>query len=115
MFVSTARKGLFNSAMRQAHTTGTNRQDFCKRLAGSTDDRIMPLDFRDDARDLYRMVLVILRTGLFTGHMFRILVILVTNIFPNLLTWGEISHLLYFPGPRKGSGVFVGSLKFEVP
>ena len=72
------------------------------------------LDFRDDARDLYRMVLVRLRTGLFTGHVFRILVIFVANIFPNLLTWGEISHLLYFPGPRKGSGVFVGSLKFEV-
>ena len=75
----------------------------------------MPLDFRDDSSDLYRIVLVILRTGLFTGHMFRILVILVTNIFPNLLTWGEISHLLYFPRLRKGSGVFVGSLEFEVP
>src|SRR6266704_3928691 len=73
------------------------------------------LDFRDDARDLYRIVLVILRTGLFTGHVFRILVIFVANIFPNLLTWGEISHLPYFPGPRQGSGVFVGSLKFEVP
>src|SRR5262249_13827420 len=54
-------------------------------------------------------------TGLFTGHVLRILVILVANIFPNFLTWGEISHLLYFPRLRKSSGVFVGGLEFEVP
>jgi len=89
-----------------------------KHLVDRRDDIVVSerLDFRDDSRELYRIVLVILlRTGLFTGHMFRILVILVANIFPNLLTWGEIGDLPYFPRVRKGSGVFVGSLKFEVP
>src|SRR2546425_2357529 len=47
--------------------------------------------------------------------MFRILVVFVANVLPNLLTRSEISHLPYFPRLRKGSGVFVGSLEFEVP
>ena len=83
-----------------------------KHLVDRRDDIVV--SERLDFRELYRIVLVILRTGLFTGHMFRILVILVANIFPNLLTWGEIGDLPYFPRVRKGSGVFVGSLEFEV-
>src|SRR6266571_2406992 len=47
------------------------------------------------------------RTGLFTDHMFRILVVLVANVFPNFLTWSEIRHLPYCPRLRKGFRIFI--------
>src|SRR5437016_8884529 len=54
------------------------------------------------------------RTWLLTDHMSRILVVLVTNVFPNLLTRSEIGHLPDFPGLRKRSRIFVGNFQFQM-